>query len=430
MSFWEDERLTLERSIALTIESLQEQGGSYRHWAVAYSGGKDSTATVTLVCHLIATGQIPAPESLTVFYADTRMELPPLHACAMTILGELQQRGIFTQIVLPALDDRFFVYLFGRGVPAPKNRFRWCTPQLKVEPMNRALEARAVAQGLGEMVWEEKTQKPMYRASGEWAWNAKTHKNVFQPAEKALMILGVRRGESAARDQKIALSCSRDGAECGQGWLQTSTPESVADTLSPLLHWRVCHIWDWLMFYAPESGFSTQMVAEAYGGDDAEEINARTGCVGCNLASKDVALDAILKLPQWAYLAPFKRLKPLYQELMKPRYRLRKQEERNKDGELSANPDRMGPYTMEARRYGLAQVLGIQEEINTAARMQRRPLVDLINAEEHTRILELMEAKTWPARWEVTEVTGDILLPRTFSNGAIQPLLIDEEGLA
>ena len=58
-------------------------------------------------------------------------------------------------------------------------------------------------------------------------------------------------------------------------------------------------------FYASDSGFSTQMVAEAYGGDEAEEINARTGCVGCNLASKDVALDALLKLPQTESLPPF-----------------------------------------------------------------------------------------------------------------------------
>lgn len=388
-SLWESERLTMKRSIELTIESLSAYGSLYKHWAIAYSGGKDSTATVTLVAHLIETGQIPAPESLTVLYADTRMELPPLHACAMTILSELEQRGIKTKVVLPALDDRFMVYLFGRGVPAPKNRFRWCTPQLKVEPMELALA------GLRE-----------------------------QYGEKFLMLTGVRLGESAARDQRIALSCSKDGGECGQGWFQVQTPASVADTLAPLLHWRVCHIWDWLTFHAPGYGFSTQMVAEAYGGDEAEEMNARTGCVGCNLASKDVALDAILKLPQWAYLTPFKRLKPLYQELMRPRYRLRKNAERNKDGHLSANPMRMGPYTMDARRYGLAQVMSIQNEINAAACEQGRPMVDLINEEEHARILALIAANTWPDRWDGTEVTGDVPLPRTFPNGMVQPLLV------
>src|SRR5271165_4517671 len=112
LSLWEGERLTMERSIQLTIESLEAYASLYKHWAIAYSGGKDSTATVTLVAWLIATGQIPAPQSLTVLYADTRMELPPLHATAMKILGELQRRGIKTQIVLPEMDDRFFVYMF------------------------------------------------------------------------------------------------------------------------------------------------------------------------------------------------------------------------------------------------------------------------------------------------------------------------------
>lgn len=377
LSFWEDERLTLERAMALTRESLQTYGALYRHWAVAYSGGKDSTATVTLVSHLIATGQIPAPESLTVLYADTRMELPPLHACARTILGELRQRGIHTQVVLPALDDRFFVNLFGRGVPAPKNRFRWCTPQMKVEPMERALQAL---------------------------------RDAYE--EKFLMLTGVRLGESAARDQRIALSCSRDGAECGQGWFQERTPASVADTLAPLLHWRVCHIWDWLSLFAPGYGFSTSLVAEAYGGDEAEEKNARTGCVGCNLASRDVALDLVIQQPLWAYLAPLKRLKPLYQELMQPHYRLRKIDEVKKDGTPSANPNRLGPYTMEARCYGLAQVLSIQEEINAVARAQGRSLIDLINEEEHARILALMASNTWPQRWDGTEELGNLLIQR------------------
>ena len=391
-SLWESDRLSLEHSMALTIESLQAYRPRYRHWAVAYSGGKDSTATVTLLAHLIASRQIAPPESLTVLYADTRMELPPLHACALTILAELAQRGIQTRIVLPELDDRFFVYLFGRGVPAPKNRFRWCTSQLKVEPMERALTALREASG-----------------------------------DKLLLLTGVRLGESAARDSRIALSCDRDSAECGQGWFQKATPARVADVLAPLLHWRVCHIWDWLFFHAPEQGFSTQLVAETYGGNEAEEINARTGCVQCNLAAQDVALETVLKLPQWAYLAPLQRLKPLYAELKRPVYRLRQDgSQRNKDGSFPKNPMRLGPYTMEARRVGLAQVLAIQDEINAAARKLRRPTIDLLNAEEHARILDLMAADTWPERWTGREVRGDALLPQVIAEGITQPLLAGE----
>lgn len=391
-SFWESERLTLEQSIALTRDSLIAYGSNYQHWACAFSGGKDSTATVTLLAYLLATKQIPEPKSLTVLYSDTRMELPPLQASALHLLSELSVRGIKTQIVTPALDDRFFVYMFGRGVPAPKSRFRWCTPQLKIEPMERALLAL---------------------------------RNEYN--EKFLMLTGVRLGESAIRDKRILTSCSRDGAECGQGWFQTSTPESVADTLAPLLHWRVCHVWDWLMFHRNTHGFSTRLIAQVYGGNEAEEVNARTGCIGCNLASRDMTLDTLLAQEEWCYLAPLKGLKPLYRELMKPTYRLRKNGETRKDGSLSAHPMRMGPYTMEARRYGLAQVLSIQQEVNRMASSQGHLPIDLINEEEHQRILTLIETNTWPDKWSGNEVQADSLLPLIFSNGATQPLLLEED---
>lgn len=393
-SLWESERLTLERAIALTIESLQTYGQTHRHWAIAYSGGKDSSTVVTLVAALLARGEIPVPESLTVLYADTRMELPPLQLAALQILEDLRQRGIATQVVMPPLDDRYMVYMFGRGVPPPKNRaFRWCTPQLKIEPMERAL-----------------------------------HQLRERVGEKLLMLTGVRVGESAARDQRIALSCTRDGAECGQGWFQEQTSSAVADVLAPCLHFRVCHVWDWLTFYAPEAGFSTSLIAEVYGGDEREEINARTGCVGCNLASRDIALETLLKQEKWRYLAPLTRLRPLYQELIRPQHRLRKNgTDRRKDGSLAANPMRLGPLTMEARRAGLAQVLAIQNEVKAGARELGQPGIDLINEEEQARILELIVANTWPEKWTGHEVRGDVLLPQVLAEGVLQPLLLDEE---
>jgi DNA sulfur modification protein DndC len=67
---------------------------------------------------------------------------------------------------------------------------------------------------------------------------------------------------------------------------------------------------------------------------------------------------------------------------------------------------------MEARRYGLSVVLCIQDEINAAAREQGRPLVDLINEEEYARILALIDANTWPYRWDGTEETGDKKIQR------------------
>jgi DNA sulfur modification protein DndC len=195
--------------------------------------------------------------------------------------------------------------------------------------------------------------------------------------------------------------------------------------LAPLVHWRVCFVWDWLFFHAPALGFPTGNIAEAYGGDEAQEINARTGCVGCNLASRDTALETVLTNPGWEYLAPLKRLRPLYQELTLAKNRLRKDgSETRKDGSLVKNPMRLGPLTMEARRYGLNTVLAIEREVNEGAARLARPQISLINSDELLRIEELIAANTWPNGWSGEEPNGSEWLPEVMQDGAIQDWLL------
>jgi len=400
LSLFENDRLSLERSIELSADSLRHYGSLYRHWAIAFSGGKDSSATVTLVADLIEKGDVPRPESVTVLYADTRQELPPLHNAAMGVLKALEKKGFDTRVVLPELDHRFFVYMLGRGVPPPSNTFRWCTPKLKVMSIEKELEALRRERG-----------------------------------EKFLMLTGVRIGESAARDQRIAMSCTKDGGECGQGWFQQTSSDAISDTLAPLLHWRVCHVWDWLVQADLELGFPTFEIAEVYGHDpqddlgEAEPINARTGCIGCPLVQKDAALERVIAQPKWAYLAPLQELRPLYWEMKKPQHRLRKQGEVRKAATKYIGRNRLGPLHMEARRSMLEKVLGIQDAVNQAARQQGMPEVVLINDEELARIEELIAANTWPNQWDGTEVRGDALLPEILPDGNVQQLLFEDDGL-
>lgn len=385
-------RMLHEEAVDLTLASLRAYWDRHSHVAIAWSGGKDSTATLTLMVHLIETGALPRPERLFVFYADTRQELPPLQAAALAIIEKLKERDWIEVVIVRApLDKRFMVYILGRGVPPPNNNtLRWCTRQIKVEPMSAALEA-AIADLPGS----------------------------------ALMITGVREGESAVRDGRIAMSCSKDGAECGQGWYQQVLPNAKGirgriATLAPILHWRVCIVWDWLRFYAPQEefgGWPTRILADAYGGDDAQEINARTGCVGCPLASKDVALEAVIALPQWSHLAPLRELKPIYRWMREPSQRLRKRGvERLKNGDIAKNPQRMGPLTLEARSEALERILDIQA----------RAGVDLINDEEEARIRALIAARTYPDKWDGTEPKADAWLDAVYQNGEVQPLLFQE----
>lgn len=378
-------RLQMTESIELTVQSLNAHGAEHSHWIIAWSGGKDSSCTLTLICYLISTGKVTAPKRLTVLYADTRQELPPLAMAAGEIMDALTERGIEFRVVKAPLDKRFLVYILGRGVPPPNNNtLRWCTRQIKVDPMSVAI-AETLAEG-----------------------------------ETALTITGVRQGESAIRDHRIEMSCGKDGAECGQGWYQELLPNSKGirgriATLAPILHWRVCHVWEWLRYWAPKAEFGdwpTEIIADAYGGDEAEEINARTGCIGCPLASQDKALESVCAMPRYAYLQPLLELKPLYRWLREPAQRIRKSgAERLKDGGIAANPQRMGPLTMEARLHALTVILDIQ----ASAR------VELLDPEEVARIRELIAADTWPDGWDGTEPKGDAFQAITvYQNGAEQ----------
>jgi DNA sulfur modification protein DndC len=390
-SLFEDARMSLRDAIDYTALSFAAYAENHRHWSVAFSGGKDSSATLAITLYLIEQRLVKPPETLTVIYADTGLEMLPLHHTAMQILEEVERRGHRVKIVRPRMDKRFFVYMFGRGVPPPSNTFRWCTGALKIEPMMLALKEQRQAIG-----------------------------------EKFLSLIGVRIGESAARDQRIAIACGKD-AECGQGYYQETTPAHVADVMAPIVHWRVCHVWDLLQGFGPDHGLPTHPIARIYGqGTDLEEVAARTGCTECNLASRDLALDRILIIPEWQYLAPLKRLRPLYAELKNPARRLRKTEpERNAAGQLVNNLHRLGPMLMDTRLWGLQQVLNIQSEINSHAIKHNRPEISLINAEEYNRILELIALNTWPDKWSGDEQHGDALYNFTMPDGSVQPLLVD-----
>jgi DNA sulfur modification protein DndC len=388
------QRIEFNEQIELTVQSLNAYGPLYNHWAIAWSMGKDSTTLVTLIVQLIESGQVQPPRSITVLLADTRMELLPLWLSAIGIIENLKEKKIEVKIVMAPIDDRYFVYILGRGVTPPSNTFRWCTDRFKVKPMTRAI-------------------KEVYDQVGE----------------KLLLLTGVRQGESAIRDGRIAMSCGKDGAECGQGWYQLALEGEMCSTLAPILHWRVCSIWDWLQIFAPSQKYGswpTKILADAYGGDEAEEKNARTGCVGCPLAAEDKGLNAVCEMPYWSYLTPLKRLKEIYRQMKRPMYRLRKDGQVNKDGKLSKNQQRLGPLTLEARLDFLEQILSIQREVNESAVALGRPIIDILNAEEEARIRELIALNTWPQNWTGDEVKGDVLLDKKYADGSVLPNMFKE----
>ncbi len=141
-------------------------------WIVGYSGGKDSTASLQLVWNALL--GLPPEERTKAVYVistDTLVENPVIAAWVQTSLLRIdvaaKQQGlnIKAERLTPALGNRFWVNLIGKGYPAPRPKFRWCTDRLKISTSTEFIQKLSESQG------------------------------------EAILVLGQRRGESQARDK-------------------------------------------------------------------------------------------------------------------------------------------------------------------------------------------------------------------------------------
>jgi DNA sulfur modification protein DndC len=126
-------------------------------WVVGYSGGKDSTATLQLVW--MALRELPSnklTKPIHVISTDTLVENPIVAAWVTKSLDTMQEAArtqalpIAPHRLTPETNDTFWVNLIGRGYPAPRHKFRWCTERMKIKPSN-AFITRTVREG-GEAI--------------------------------------------------------------------------------------------------------------------------------------------------------------------------------------------------------------------------------------------------------------------------------------
>ena len=298
-------------------------------WLLAFSGGKDSTALLVLAVEFLLRHRPPGV-SLEVLYADTALEIPPLarHAEGMLshaeALASAEGLPLRVRRLRPPLDQTFWVLVLGKGYPLPSFRFRWCTDRLKVRPMRRAAE------------------------EGEGT---------------AVMLVGVRKGESAVRDGRLRQVCRR--GECGPAAIGQAGPFPA---VSPIRDWQACEVWDFLIFRAPGWGWPTAGLWRLYGEDEA----VRFGCWLCPLVRKDRAMQAAIaaadgERPALEALAAFReRLLAL---------------SRNPENRLLRPDGRPGRLRREVREILL-------EELRA---LERRTGLSILSAEEEARIRQIWE---------------------------------------
>lgn len=384
--FFENPRHIYDDNIDLSLASLRTYADG-KNIAITYSGGKDSSATLALCLWAIQEGQFH-PANLIVLYADTGLELPPLHLSAMQNLDVVRSMGYEAVVVQADIENRLYVKMLGYGYPFPSNRRRWCTRLLKKEPMDRALA----------------------ELDGEW-----------------ISITGVRLGESGARDDRITTSCNTGDGECGQGWYQ-----QARNALAPIVHWRACHVFRYLFVDQQRNPLfdTVKHVEQVYRYDEFVPNGIRTGCIRCQIVHEDMSFNALVKYdPFWSFLEPLRELDELHDWLSKPAQRHRKVEPTGKaDGSLrNRRGAPLGPLTMDARRIGLDWLKRIQDKTNQDAPAGYE--ITLVSVEEQSAIRQMWSDGTYPQGWTGDEPIGDYPYRRiNVKDGEIlsyQPLLPD-----
>ncbi|MCM8747694.1 phosphoadenosine phosphosulfate reductase family protein [Thermomicrobiaceae bacterium CFH 74404] len=295
------------------LRSKVEEG--YNHWIITFSGGKDSTTAVVVALETALTclGQI---EAIDIVYSDTMVEIPVIRQFALSFLERLKSLDriaglpVYYHAVYPAVEERFWVCLLGKGYPPPHQRFRWCTRRLKIQPVEHALKA-------------------------------------FITAGRTLILTGVRLGESRSRDISLYRSCKR-GGECGQGlWFRYSS-RLQAGYMAPIVEWSECDVWDFLRFYAPTLGYPTGYLEdEVYNGRE-----TRFGCWMCTVVRQDKAMEKITSLPEWAHLRPLLNFRQHVKDLT-----------RAPESRVPRADGKLGRLTLEIRQQLLDELLKLEEKI-------------------------------------------------------------------
>jgi len=244
-------------------------------WIIGYSGGKDSTAILQLIWNAIAAlPKSHRKKPVHVISTDTMVENPVVSAWVAKSLDTMREAAaeqdlpIEAHKLTPAVADSFWVNLIGKGYPAPRHKFRWCTERLKIKPSNTFIT------------------------------------NIVKLGGEAILVLGTRKAESSRR------SASMTAHEKGRIRDRLSPNASLPGTsvYTPIETWSNDDVWFYLMQTANPWGYNNRDLLGMYAGatedgecplvvDDTTPScgTSRFGCYVCTLVEKDKSLTAMVQ---------------------------------------------------------------------------------------------------------------------------------------
>jgi len=336
-------------------------------WVVGYSGGKDSTAVLQLVWTMLERLE---PEQrakpVHVISTDTLVENPIVARWVTTSLETMESEArakalpIQPHRLTPAVNNTFWVNLIGRGYPAPRPKFRWCTERMKIRPSNDFI-------------------RTVVRENGE-----------------AILVLGTRKAESSGRRHRMEL------LEQGRVRERLSPNESLPNSLvySPIEDWTNDDVWLYLMQVENPWGYNNKDLMVMYRGASADNEcplvvdsstpscgDSRFGCWTCTLVEKDKSMSAMIQNDEEKeWMLPLLELRDAL-DVTDDRH-LR--DFRRMSGKVQLFHDRPipGPYTEEARHDWLRRLLEAQMWIRANGPEYVRD-IDLVTMDELHEIRRL-----------------------------------------
>ena len=336
------------KSIEYLLKELQNlyREDSYP-WVVGYSGGKDSTAVLQLVWKALE--GIPEKErfkTVHIISTDTLVENPIVSGWVKESHKKIKEEAvknnlpIIPYLLIPEIGDSFWVNLIGRGYPAPRYKFRWCTERLKIRPADSFVTQ--IVKDHGEVV----------------------------------MLLGTRKAESNGR----AAILKREEKRRIRHKLSPSPTLPRCMIYSPIADWSNDDVWLYLMKEKNPWGVSNQELLAMYQGATADGEcplvldtstpscgNSRFGCWICTLVEEDRSMSAmIMNDSEKEWMLPLLKLRnelDFRGEEKKKRDRERRDFRRmNGSTILMENGELVpGPYLKEVREHFLRELLKIQQ---------------------------------------------------------------------
>ncbi|HHH50639.1 MAG TPA: DNA phosphorothioation system sulfurtransferase DndC, partial [Saprospiraceae bacterium] len=159
-----------------TLESLRSEIiniylSDDRPWLIGFSGGKDSTAVLSLIYSaLLHIPELKRHKHIYVVSSDTLVETPVVVDLVGGVLLTINKQAAIDKIpmtahpVYPKMNQTFWVNLLGRGYPAPRQTFRWCTERMKIDPVSDFIKETVAKHGEVVIALGSRSQESASRA--------------------------------------------------------------------------------------------------------------------------------------------------------------------------------------------------------------------------------------------------------------------------